>query len=64
MAKIFVFFGLFLFVLSQGCTSHKVDVEVKPMHITIDVNIKIDRELENFFGDLDEAIEDINDVQK
>jgi outer membrane murein-binding lipoprotein Lpp len=37
-----------------GCmTRHKI--EVAPMHITIDVNIKVDRALDNFFGDLDAA---------
>jgi hypothetical protein len=44
------------FMVVQGCkTEHKVEVEVKPMQITIDVNIRIDKELESFFGNLDEA---------
>ena len=37
-------------------TQHKVEVaplEVKPIHITIDVNVKVDRALEDFFGDID-----------
>ena len=37
-------------------TDNKVEVkpiEIKPIHITIDVNIKVDRELDDFFGDLD-----------
>lgn len=42
-----------------GCsTSHKVEVapvEVKPIHITIDVNVKVDKELDEFFSDIDEA---------
>lgn len=41
-----------------GCaTQHKVEVapvEVKPIHITIDVNVKVDRALDDFFDDLDE----------
>jgi len=40
-----------------ACTRHEVDikpVEIKPIHITIDVNVKIDRELDNFFGELDD----------
>ena len=43
-----------------GCrTEHKIDttskvqLEVKPMHITIDVNLKVDKELDDFFGDID-----------
>lgn len=45
--------ALFLF---SGCTSHQVEVkpvEIKPIHITIDVNVKVDRALEDFFGDID-----------
>lgn len=46
-------------LLSQSaCTSHEVEVkplEIKPIHITIDINIKVDRALDDFFGDLDEA---------
>ena len=50
-----------------GCqTSHQVDhqvdvkpVEIKPIHITIDVNVKVDRALDDFFGDLDAAEEEI-----
>jgi hypothetical protein len=37
-----------------GCVSVKTEpIEVKPIHITVDVNVKIDRALNNFFGDLD-----------
>ncbi|MCF6149771.1 MAG: YnbE family lipoprotein [Candidatus Kuenenia sp.] len=47
---------MLFFLILQGCkTEHKVEVEVKPMQITIDLNIRIDKELENFFGNLDEA---------
>jgi hypothetical protein len=37
-----------------GCLSVKTEpIEVKPIHITVDVNVKIDRALNDFFGDLD-----------
>lgn len=40
--------------LSAGCLSLKTaPIEVKPIHITVDVNVKVDRALRNFFGDLD-----------
>lgn len=47
-----------------ACVSarHEVDirpVEIKPIHITIDVNVKVDRALDDFFGDIDEAAEEI-----
>lgn len=57
MAKnLFLWLGVVLFLLSQGCTQHKVEVapvEVKPIHITIDVNVKVDRALDDFFEDID-----------
>lgn len=37
---------------AAGCTSHRVHVdpvEVRPIHMTVDINIKIDRELDQFF---------------
>lgn len=40
-----------------ACTRHEVEVkpvEIKPIHITIDVNVRVERALEDFFGDLDE----------
>ena len=53
-----------LLVALQGCqTQHKVEtihrVEVAPMHITIDVNVRVDRALDDFFDDLDQAEEKI-----
>ncbi len=37
-----------------GCFSLKTaPIEVKPIHITVDVNVKVEKALENFFGDLD-----------
>jgi hypothetical protein len=52
-----------LLCMIAGCTQHKVDtthkveLEVKPMHITIDVNLKVDKELDDFFGDIDKQDE-------
>ncbi len=51
---------LFSIVMLSSCTSHQVEVkpiEIKPIHITIDINVKIDKDLDDFFGELDE-IED------
>jgi hypothetical protein len=39
---------------SAGCLNIKTAaIEVKPIHITVDVNVKVDRALKDFFGDLD-----------
>ena len=37
-------------------TESEVDVkpiEIKPVHITLDINIKIEKALDDFFGELD-----------
>ena len=43
-------------------TRHEVDVkpvEVKPIHITIDVNIKVQKALDDFFSDIDAQEDEI-----
>jgi Skp family chaperone for outer membrane proteins len=53
-----ILLGAALIFISQACTQHRVEiapVEVKPIHITIDVNVKVDKALDNFFGDIDKA---------
>jgi uncharacterized protein YcfL len=48
---------LVLLVLVACQTQHKVEtvhkVEVAPMHITIDINLKVDKALDDFFEDID-----------
>lgn len=46
--------------VSPGCirtrsTVEVKPVEIKPIHITVDVNVRVAKELDNFFGDLDAA---------
>ncbi len=52
-------FGVVMALAAQACyTQHEVEVkplEIKPIHITIDVNVKVDRALDDFFSDIDEA---------
>jgi len=58
--------ALALLLVLPACTSHRVEVaplEVKPIHITIDVNVKIDRELDNYLDDIFEAGDDIRQQQ-
>ena len=61
-----VIIGVILLASTIGCTKHEIKTEskvevapikVEPIHITIDLNIKIDKELDDFFSDLDEAAE-------
>ena len=61
---ILILLGVLSVLAAASCTQHKVEVapvEVKPIHITIDVNVKVDRALDNFFGDIDAAKEKIED---
>jgi hypothetical protein len=37
-----------------GCLNVRTaPIEVKPIQITVDVNVKVDKALDDFFGDLD-----------
>ena len=61
---VYVIMAVALLLIGVGCqTQHKVEtvhkVEVAPMHITIDVNVKVDKALDDFFGDLDAAEDEI-----
>jgi len=50
--------GFALALLPLACTSHRVTVdpiEVKPIQVTVDVNVKVQRELEEFFEFEDEV---------
>ena len=52
--------------LSSCATHHEVEVkpvEIKPIHITIDVNVKVDRALDDFFGEIDETAEEIKQTE-
>ena len=47
-----------LSVLMTGCISVKTEpIRVEPIQITMDINLRIARELDDFFGDLDEEAE-------
>ena len=52
------FAAIFSAVLCTGCWTHheiKTESEIKPVHITIDVNVKVDKALDDYFSDLDDA---------
>ncbi len=42
-------------LLLGGCLNIKTaPIEVKPIHITVDVNVKVEKALDDFFGALDQ----------
>jgi hypothetical protein len=52
MKRITLLLALLLFSFG-GCLSIKTDpIEVKPIHITVDVNVKVEREAANLLGDI------------
>jgi hypothetical protein len=60
MHKFWVLFLMAMIIVFPSCMRHKIEVsplEIKPIHITIDVNVKIDRALDDFFGDIDKKAE-------
>jgi hypothetical protein len=51
-------------LLLAGCLNVKTaPIEVKPIHITVDVNVKVDRALDDFFGDLDKKSTTIDEAK-
>ena len=66
MVKKIFCIGAFLFFFAvAGCsTSHEVEVkpvEIKPIHITIDVNVRVEKALDDFFEDLEAAEDEIKE---
>ena len=68
MKRVFETISILLLFMTLGCTKHEVEtksqievapVEIKPIHITIDVNIRVDRALDDFFSDIDESAQEI-----
>jgi hypothetical protein len=53
-------------LLASACIKMKHEMTIQPVHITVDVRIRIDRELENFFADIDTAAvkTETDDTQK
>ena len=53
---------LCVFILAGCQSSHEVEVkpvEIKPIHITIDVNVRVDKALDDIFEDIEAAGDEI-----
>ncbi len=55
MGKRIFLLALAPLLLAGACIKLKHEMTIQPVHITVDVRIKIDRELEDFFADIDKA---------
>lgn len=63
MRVLFILLAAILLVQGACSTRHEVQmapVEVKPIHITIDVNVRVQKDLYDFFGDIDQAKQKLN----
>ena len=66
MHRKMILIPLFLILWTfTGCqTSHEVElkpVEIKPIHITIDVNVRVEKALDDFFDELEAEEEKIEE---
>lgn len=59
--------------LLPACTKHEVEIKpvetrheiiVQPIQITVDVNIRVDRQLDNFFDFEDKPVDDADTTKK
>ncbi|MEE9170500.1 MAG: hypothetical protein V3U73_12120 [bacterium] len=57
MKKLLGVLAMGVLVLLGGCGTVTVKHEVQPIYITVDVNIKVQKELEDFFDFEDEEAE-------
>jgi hypothetical protein len=53
MKRLFLLVSLPVALSLGGCMSIKTHHTVDPIQINVDVNVKVDRALNDFFGDLD-----------
>ncbi len=48
--------ALVLLVLLGGCIKMKHEMTIQPIHITVEVRVKIDQALNDFFADIDKPM--------
>ncbi len=55
--KRLLFLAVLVALVFPGCIKVKHEMSIQPVHVTVEIHVKIDRELENFFADIDKASE-------
>ena len=55
MKRIMLFAILCLLFIFSGCIKMKHDITIQPIHVTMEITVKIDQALNEFFGDIDKA---------
>lgn len=57
--KMFCSFLCLLFIFT-GCIKMKHDITIQPVHVIVEVTVKVDKALNDFFGDIDKAADEKN----
>jgi len=55
MKRIMLLAILCLLFIFSGCIKMKHDITIQPIHVTMEITVKIDQALNEFFGDIDKA---------
>jgi hypothetical protein len=55
MNKTVLFSFLCFLLIVSGCLKMKHDITIQPIHVTVEITVKIDQALTDFFGDIDKA---------
>lgn len=63
MYKTVLGFSLVSVLFIIGCIETRHEVEVKPMHITIDVNVRVQEELKQKFSKTDQQYKEISEQE-
>jgi len=53
MKKLILLPVLFIVLGNFSCIKLEHEMSIKPIHITVEIKVKIDKELDDFFGDID-----------
>ncbi len=54
MKNLLLCFIACMVMTTAGCIKIKHDMTIQPVHVTVEIRVKIDRALENFFSDIDQ----------
>lgn len=52
--KMFFSFLCLLFIF-PGCIKMKHDITIQPIHVIVEITVKVDKALNDFFGDIDNS---------
>ncbi|MFZ5799027.1 MAG: hypothetical protein C4563_04570 [Desulfobulbus sp.] len=50
MSRVFLVLCCLMSLSLAACTRH--EVEIKPIHITVDVNVRVEKAVDDFYGDI------------